>query len=379
MFYKEYAAKLRRKNEEDLYIIKSVGEGATSFVYLAYNVDNKQYAVKLYLNKDSYSNEVNILNSLKPHKSIVKLLSYGTGALERGISEEAYQINHLFPNKTVIYAIFEYLSNFDLSHYVFSVSQKFPEKIAKKIFGEILDGVENLHKNGITHGDIKLENVMLSKNFTFKLIDFGFARSSKKGLISEITGTKYYSAPEVYMTATKAYDGEKNDIFALGVLSFVLVMRIFPFDRPLPSDAKYKYIIKGDMGKFWEKSNVESVKLSQEFKDLFSKMVKYHPKERLSLKEIKSHPWLSAESNNNSPIAPMKDQPKIDVMPRFHSCEFNKNKSEISFNKIEKKANLSQGVFYSKNKIDEDAQLDFLRVELRKRRDMIKQKLLEDE
>ena len=290
MEYDEYAAKLCQNNGQCYYILEMVGEGATSYVYKGIDPAKKEYAIKIYTNKEAYLKETSILSKLKSNKNIVKLFQHGIGFLERGCSIKTYQITNYFCNEEINFAAFEYLSNGVLFDYVMLLNRKFSEKIAKKIFLEVLEAVEFLHKNGISHGDIKLENIMLTKNFNSKLIDFGFSSLSENGKIYSISGTKHYASPEVYTSATKGYSGEKNDIFSLGVLLFVLITGVFPFEKPSAVDPTYKLIIKNDYEGFWSKNKFNFC--SNEFRDLFFKMIKYLPKDRISLKEIKEHPFL---------------------------------------------------------------------------------------
>ena len=241
------------KKGTELYIIKPIGEGATSIVYLALDKDNKEYAVKLYTNSDSYSIEVSRLRNLTPSKYIVKLISYGQGHLERGYSYNSYKLFNHFDADKVYYSIYEYLKNGELHNYIFLLKKKFSEEISRKIFYDLVKAVETCHKCGITHGDIKLQNILLNSNFNIKLIDFGFAKNIKDGLISEITGTRFYNAPEMFCCATKGYDGVMADIFSLGVVLFILVMGFYPFEKPNITDSRYKFISKKRLSRVLEK------------------------------------------------------------------------------------------------------------------------------
>ena len=293
-----YLGILLTKKGNEFYIMKQIGEGATSIVYLCLDKDRKEYAIKLYKNSESYSNEVSRMRSLNPSKYIVKLIASGQGHLERGYSYFSYKLFNHFSTGQIYYAIFEYLKNGELYNYIFLLKKRFSEDISRKIFFDLLKAVEACHKSGITHGDIKLENILLNSNFNLKLIDFGFSKNIKDGLISEITGTRFYNAPEMFCCATKGYDGVYADIFSLGIVLFILVMGFYPFDKPNITDSKYKLISKKDYNGFWKKceQKLSSISnnsgVSHEFKDLFEKMVCVRPKERISINDIKRHPWL---------------------------------------------------------------------------------------
>ena len=351
-----YLGILLTKNNTELYIIKYIGEGATSYVYLALDKSKKEYALKLYKNSESYFNEINKLRKIFPSKFIVKLISNGQGFLERGYSFYSYKLFNHFQTGPVEYGLFEYIKNGELQNYVFLIKKKFSEDIAKKIFFEILQGLEICHLSGMSHGDIKLQNILLNANFCIKLIDFGFSKKMKDGLISEITGSRYYNAPEMFSCATKGYDGALADIFSLGVVLFVLVMGFYPFDKPNITDSRFKYIAKKDFSGFWKKceqkkanSNNSNSTISPEFKDLFEKMICPKPKDRISLSQIKNHIWLQKIVEFYGGYQEVKEKKeKIEInkiMEKKKSSSPKKIKiknlsSHSSFNKEEQKENL---------------------------------------
>lgn len=75
-----------------------------------------------------------------------------------------------------------------------------------------------------------------------------------------------------------------------------MVFGNFPFNDGLKVDKYYKLIastLVKNNEKYWKKLGAEST--SQNFKDLFTKLVDYNPKKRLTLKEMKMHPWMQGE------------------------------------------------------------------------------------
>ena len=92
-----------------------------------------------------------------------------------------------------------------------------------KIFIKIFDALFYLHENGITHRDIKSENILLDQQYDPKLTDFGFAQLYDKSnpTLESFCGTFQYMAPE--MLKKKKYQPELVDVWSLGVLLYVLL------------------------------------------------------------------------------------------------------------------------------------------------------------
>jgi serine/threonine protein kinase KIN1/2 len=86
-----------------------------------------------------------------------------------------------------------------------------------------------IHKNDLAHRDIKLENIFLSDKFVPKIGDFGLSKKFKKGSkMSTWCGTEGYMAPEI---ESQNYAGPPVDIFALGVVLFLMITGKAPFNN----------------------------------------------------------------------------------------------------------------------------------------------------
>jgi len=78
-----------------------------------------------------------------------------------------------------------------------------------------------LHRHGVTHLDIKPENVVISSNFDLRIIDFDFSRiSNSDENLAMPRGTKDYRAPE--LISGNIFNFEACDVFSLGVVLFVI-------------------------------------------------------------------------------------------------------------------------------------------------------------
>lgn len=87
-----------------------------------------------------------------------------------------------------------------------------------------------MHDKGYAHRDIKPENLLLTSTFVLKIADFGFSclirGKDGTGILKTKLGTEGYMAPEI---ATKHYDGRKTDIFATGIILFIMYTGNPPF------------------------------------------------------------------------------------------------------------------------------------------------------
>lgn len=69
---------------------------------------------------------------------------------------------------------------------------------------------------------------------TIKVADFGFATYKSVSKLQSYRGTKTYMAPEI--KEGKVYDGRQVDIFSVGVILFIIVMGIFPFQEAIKDE-----------------------------------------------------------------------------------------------------------------------------------------------
>lgn len=154
---------------------------------------------------------------------------------------------------------------------------------------QLLDVLDHIQSKGVVHRDLKLENILLDDQLNIKVADFGFATYKHINKLNSYRGTLTYMAPEI--KEGKEYDGRKVDIFSSGVILFIIVLGIFPFREAKPDEYFYSLIKKGDLKTYWKKVGGEN--LSDEFKDLFIKMVNYNPEKRPTVGEIKNHSWFN--------------------------------------------------------------------------------------
>lgn len=276
--------------DKKINLIKKIGSGGTSKVYLASLVDNPSamYAVKVIKSSSSsdlkfFMNEINVLKKIN-HNNIVRLIDGGEGVLTKENGKKS----------VIQYLVLELVKFGELFDFIFFPGKGFGEDIGRYLLHQLLDGLESCHNAGIVHRDMKTENIMLAEGWKIKIADFGFATKAEgkkgNGLLYTALGTASYASPELLQK--KPYDGVKSDIFSLGVSLFVLVTGKMPFKHALVDDPYYKEIAKNNPSKYWEKLASKVPEVSHDFQDLFAKFISYDPSLRPSIEEIREHPWV---------------------------------------------------------------------------------------
>lgn len=195
----------------------------------------------------------------------------------------------------------ELASKGELFDYIFQTGS-LSEEIARFYFLQLLNALEYIHNKGISHCDIKLENILLDERFNLKLADFGF--SSKKSTNTTFKGSGEYMAPEIY--SEQGYHGHVVDLFAAGVLLFIMVTGNPPFIKATANDDLYKPIVANRIDLFWKihlkKMSKQNIKLSSSLIELLSFLLAYDPIERASLAEIKELEWCKLPAATRSDI-----------------------------------------------------------------------------
>lgn len=126
----------------------------------------------------------------------------------------------------------------DLFDYIFTVGKGFPEKIARFYFKKLIDALEFLHAKNVVHWDLKLENLLLNDQFDLKIADFGLSTTVEStygdGVMYTRVGTERYMPPE--MLEKNAYIGVCADLFAAGIILYVLVLGNMPTQKKAESE-----------------------------------------------------------------------------------------------------------------------------------------------
>ena len=212
-------------------ILSQIGEGGMGQVYLAEHIVlGRKVAVKVLLQeyaqnyeiKSRFINEAKILSKLS-NRYIVSLLDF------------AEIDNNLF-------LIMEFIEGVSLNEYI-SKTEDVNVPLTLNIFKQILDGFEYAHNQGIIHRDIKPSNIILQKDNTPKILDFGIAKIVQGDIKLTRTGVKMGSV--LYMSPEQILGEEvdiRTDIYSLGILLYEMLTLKIPYD--IKTDSDYKVMDK---------------------------------------------------------------------------------------------------------------------------------------
>ena len=301
-------------NINNIYEIKkTLGKGKFGQVKLGIHKESgKQVAIKI-INKKHL--EVTDLEQIKSEIDILKIAKH----------PNIIKLYDVYENEKYIYIIMEYCPGGDLFSYIEKSDFKLKEERAAEIIHKLCTAVFFLHQYGIIHRDLKPENILMTdntENADIRLVDFGLGKILGPGeKCDEPFGTFSYVAPEVLQE--KPYD-HKVDLFAIGVITYLLVAGFLPFD----DENSEKEIARQTVyeptpypKKIWDK-------ISNEAKMLVDNLLEKDPNKRMDLQEVLQSKWLIKFCNENNN--------ENDVFKRRKSRDLSGGDKFIAFTTIEK-------------------------------------------
>jgi 5'-AMP-activated protein kinase catalytic alpha subunit len=218
-----------------------------------------------------------------------------------------------------MYIVMEQVVGGDLFDYLVK-HVRLKEAEARRLFQQIIDGVDHCHSARVVHRDLKAENILLDEDRNVKIADFGFAAQTTPGEpLTKSCGSPNYAAPELLYKGC-SYEGPEIDVWSCGVILYALLTIRLPFDAPNIPDL-FRLIKKG--------SYTVPGYVSADAKDLISRMLTIDPKDRISVAEIKQHKWFSVGLQKEEALlavaepaviqeeAPAVAQPAVAKTPKF--------------------------------------------------------------
>jgi serine/threonine protein kinase/Flp pilus assembly protein TadD len=209
-------------------LLRILGEGGMGIVYLAEQEEPVRRQVALKVIKPGMDSK-RVITRFEAEKQTLALMQHPNiaGVYDAGLTLTGRP-----------YFVMEYVKGMPITEYC--DHHKLPIKDRLRLFQQVCFAVHHAHQKGIIHRDIKPSNILVSTqndNAVPKIIDFGVAKAISRPLTertlltedSQLLGTPEYMSPEQAGMATEDID-TRSDIYSLGVLLYVLLTGVLPFD-----------------------------------------------------------------------------------------------------------------------------------------------------
>lgn len=255
-------------------LVKDIGSGNFGVARLMRNKETKELVAMKYIERGHKIDE-NVGREIINHRSLRH--------------PNIIRFKEVVLTPTHLAIVMEYAAGGELFERICAAG-RFSEDEARYFFQQLISGVCYCHSMQICHRDLKLENTLLdgSPAPRLKICDFGYSKSSLLHSKPKSTvGTPAYIAPEVL--SRREYDGKTADVWSCGVTLYVMLVGAYPFEDP--QDPKnFRKTINRIMAVQYKIPDY--VHISQDCKHLLSRIFVANPAKRITIKEIKSHPWF---------------------------------------------------------------------------------------
>lgn len=189
-----------------------------------------------------------------------------------------------FESHEAWHAVFEYCGRGELFAIVQEAEQLEVER-ATKYMHQIALAVHHLHALGFAHRDISLENILVTESDACKLCDFGLV-SSLSTERQDFVGKSLYMAPEIIRR--DMYNPAQVDVWSLGVVFFILLTGMPPFDEASDQDKSFQFVKRFGIKRLIQVWHVESC-FSNGMLHLIQNMLQIDPAKRYTMEQVVDH------------------------------------------------------------------------------------------
>ncbi|XP_061763931.1 calcium/calmodulin-dependent protein kinase kinase 2 isoform X1 [Nerophis ophidion] len=289
-----------------------IGKGSYGVVKLAYNEDDNMYYAMKVLSKKRLMRQAGFPRRPPPRgaKAVPEGPPQPKGPLERVYQEIAIlkKLDHPNvvklvevlddPSEDHLYMVFELVKQGAVMEV--PTDKAFSEDQARFYFQDLLRGMEYLHYQRIIHRDVKPSNLLVAEDGHIKIADFGVSNQFQgtDALLTSTVGTPAFLAPETLSDTRKNFSGKALDVWAMGVTLYCFVFGVCPFmdERILSLHHKIRTL---------PVELPERAEVSEDLKDLLLKMLDKNPESRISIPQMKVHPWVTR--HGAEPLPPEDD------------------------------------------------------------------------
>lgn len=200
------------------------------------------------------------------------------------------QCHDFFTTNKHMYIVLEHIGGGELFDEIVKRSF-YTESKARDLIKTLIEAINHCHEKNIVHRDLKPENILLQtkdENSPIKIADFGFAAVCDGNSLTDSCGSAYYVAPEIIK---KVPYGVQVDMWAIGVISYMLLAGYPPFQHP----NQRKLFASIQSGIYSYEDNVWT-QVSPCAKDFIDRLLVLDPSKRMTSGQALAHPWVRITS-----------------------------------------------------------------------------------
>lgn len=222
-------------------IDKVLSGGGFSFVYLAHDKQGNAVAIKEYLPcslaiRDDGDRVLAASDeSLAGFRHGLKSFFEEGRALAKIDHHNIVRVVNFFRANETVYMVMQYERGHSLQEHIQSHPQPVSENFLRRVFGELLTGLREVHTHKLLHLDIKPANIYIRMDGSPVLLDFGSARQALDAQVKLIpTYTPGFAPPEQYFDRDQL--GPWSDIYSIGASMYACLVR----NSPVAADQRMK-------------------------------------------------------------------------------------------------------------------------------------------
>ncbi|KAI8593281.1 kinase-like domain-containing protein, partial [Geranomyces variabilis] len=266
----------RKKVLGDYQVGKTIGQGAFSKVKIGIHKEtNQKVAIKI-IDKRQVAAKAEKAKKLQLEVQLLMRLDH----------PNVIRLYQVMETEEECFVVMEYAQGGELIEHI-AARGHLPEKEARRYFRQIISAMDHCHLANVVHRDLKLENLLLNGERDILISDFGLGRtyrSDAEELMKTFCGTPNYAAVE--LISGIPYVGVKSDIWAMGVVLYVMMTGRPPFSGE-------------NISALYNKIKAVDYKCPEYFsrglRQVLAKILVKDPKVRICMADLREDPWVNFE------------------------------------------------------------------------------------
>jgi non-specific serine/threonine protein kinase len=221
-------------------IYKKIGHGGMSEVFSGTFVDkiksrHSETILAIKVLKSEYLDIDEAIYSLQNEYWIGKNLFH----------DSLIRAHDLVVNENYIYLVMDYIDGQPIGRHIACKPTNPDMKFRIKTLVKLVNSLAYIHRNHVVHGDLKPSNVMICRDFSLKIIDFGLSlRPERNDILNFYAFSPKYASPERLLGGKPSFT---DDIYALGCLSYIILTAQHPFGGKTSLEASEKKMCAEDI------------------------------------------------------------------------------------------------------------------------------------